>query len=256
MGRALVPLALDRDGVRPEALEAALDTGAPPVAAYLTPSCQNPTGALLSRDRRQPLAALARARGLLLIEDDADAVFAPADLPSLAELAPDRVLHIGSASKSLPPGLRLGFLVTPPDMIEPCTGWLKATASMGNSLSAMLMAQAIGARLTASIAASIRTEAARRCALAREILGPWLAEGTRDALHVWLPMPTERAREIVLAAARLNITLAPPEAFMVDPGAAEAGRRLCLGNAPLTDLRGALEIIAMLLRGGQDAALV
>ncbi|MGY6632555.1 MAG: aminotransferase-like domain-containing protein [Alkalilacustris sp.] len=256
MGRALVPLALDREGVRPEALEAVLDGDAPPVAAYLTPSSQNPTGVLLPRDRRQRLAALAEARGLWLIEDDADAVFAPADLPSLADLAPDHVLHIGSASKSLAPGLRLGFLVTPPAMIAPCTGWLTATASMGNPLSAMLMSQAIGARLTTSIAGSIRTEAMRRCAVAREVLGPWLAEGTRDALHVWLPMPTARAREIVLAAARLNITLAPPEAFMVDPGAGEAGLRLCLGNAPLSDLRGALEAIALLLRGGQDAALV
>ena len=256
LGRTLIPLALDREGVRPDALEAALDAGTPPVAAYLTPSSQNPTGALLTAERRERLAALAEARGLFLIEDDADAVFAPANLPSLAQLAPDRVLHIGSVSKSLAPGLRLGYLVTPPDMIEPCTGWLKATASMGNPLSAMLMSQAIGARLTTSIAASIRTEAARRCAVAREILAPWLAEGTRDALHVWLPLPTARAREIVLAAARLNITLAPPEAFMVDPSAAEAGLRLCLGNAPVADLRGALEVIALLLRGGQDTALV
>jgi len=118
------------------------------------------------------------------------------------------------------------------------------------------MSQAMGARLNTSIAASIRTEAARRCALAREILEPWLPETTRDALHVWLPMPTARAREIVLAAARLNITLAPPDAFMVDPGAEASGLRLCLGNALMPDLRAALESIATLLRGGQNAALV
>ncbi|TVS07097.1 MAG: PLP-dependent aminotransferase family protein [Rhodobacteraceae bacterium] len=254
--RSLIPLALDRDGVLPEALEAALDTETPPIAVYLTPSSQNPTGALLSEDRRQRLAELAEARGLWVIEDDADAVFAPPDLPSLAERAPDHVLHVGSVSKSLAPGLRLGYLVTPPAMIEPCTCWLQATASMGNPLSAMLMSQAMGARLNTSIAASIRTEAARRCALAREVLAPWLPENTRNALHVWLPMPTARAREIVLAAARLNITLAPPDAFMVDPGAEASGLRLCLGNALMPDLRAALESIATLLRGGQNAALV
>jgi len=256
LGRPLVPLALDRDGVRPDALQTALDGEAPPVAVYLTPSSQNPTGALLSHDRRAELASLARKHRLYLIEDDADAVFAPHGLPSLAELAPEHVLHVGSLSKSLAPGLRLGFLVTPPDLIEPCTGWLAATSSMANPLSGMLMAQAVGERLTTSVAASIRAEAARRCDLAREILGPWLAAGTRDALHVWLPMPTVRAREIMLAAARQNITLAPPEAFMVDPGAADAGLRLCLGNAPPADLRAALEAIATLLRDGRDTALV
>ncbi|MGY6549930.1 MAG: aminotransferase-like domain-containing protein [Roseinatronobacter sp.] len=255
-GRRLIPLPLDGDGVQIDALERALDAPEPPVAVYLTPSSQNPTGALLSAPRRTALAQMARAQGLWIIEDDADAVFAPDDLTPLAVLAPERVLHVGSVSKSLAPGLRLGFLVAPPDMIEPCMVWLRATSSMANPLSAMLLAKAIGTRLTRSIAASIRTEAARRCQLARDILGPWLRVEARDALHVWLPLPTTRARDIVLAAARLNITLAPPEAFMVDPMASDAGLRLCLGNVARDDLRPALETLATLLRSGQDAALV
>jgi DNA-binding transcriptional MocR family regulator len=91
--------------------------------------------------------------------------------------------------------------------------------------------------------------------VARSLLGPWLAPQEHDGLHVWLPMPTARARDLVLAAARLNITLAPPEAFMADPEAPMSGLRLCLGTLSERDLRQALEIVAGLLSTEAEIAL-
>jgi DNA-binding transcriptional MocR family regulator len=247
MGRALVPVTMDAGGLRPDALRAALAADPAPRSLYLMPSLQNPTGATMDAARRAEIVEIARAHDLILIEDDVYSVFAPPDLPTLAELAPERVLHVGSLSKSLAPGLRIGYLVAPPDRLEACLGWLQATQSMANPVSALLMAQALAEGLTTSVAQSVRAEAQRRTRIARDHLGPQMAPQDNDGLHVWLPMPTAIARDVVLAAARANITLAPPEAFMADPGAEMSGLRLCLGTLPEQDLRQALARVAQLI---------
>jgi DNA-binding transcriptional MocR family regulator len=255
MGRALVPVAMDAQGVRPDALRDVLEGPSAPRALYLMPSLQNPTGGTMDAERRAEIVAIAREHDLVLIEDDVYAVFAPRALPPLAQLAPERTFHVGSLSKSLAPGLRVGYLVAPPDRVEACTAWMQATQSMANPVSTLLMSQALGENLARSVEQSVRAEAARRTEVARALLGPWLAPQQNAGLHVWLPMETARARDVVLAAARRDITLAPPEAFMADPEAPESGLRLCLGTLPERDLRQALEVLAGLLSTEAEGAL-
>ena len=255
LGRELIPLAMDEQGVIPDALRAALARPDPPRVLYLMPSMQNPTGALMQAARRRKIAEIARAADLTLIEDDVYAVFAPARLPALALLAPERVFYIGSLSKSLAPGLRTGYLLAPVGTIEACNHWLQATRSMADPVSGLIMEQGLGEGLDRSVAQSIRAQAQARCAMARARLGPWLASQAIDGLHVWLPLPTARARDIVLASARRDILLAPPEAFMADPQAPDAGLRICLGNAEPAQLERALDVIAGLLTQTHEADL-
>lgn len=254
LGRELVALAMDEQGVIPDALRAALARPDPPRVLYLMPSMQNPTGALMQEARRREIAELARAADLTLIEDDVYAVFAPV-LPALAQLAPERVFYIGSLSKSLAPGLRTGYLLAPEGTIEACNHWLQATRSMADPVSGLIMEQGLAEGLDRSVAQSIRAQAQARCAMARECLGPWLAPQPVDGLHVWLPLPTARARDIVLACARRDIHLAPPEAFMADPQAPDAGLRVCLGNAGPAQLATALDVIVALLTQTHEADL-
>ncbi len=254
LGRELVPLAMDDEGVTPDSLRAALARPDPPRVVYLMPSMQNPTGALMQAARRREIADIARAADLTLIEDDVYAVFAPA-LPALAQLSPERCFHVGSLSKSLAPGLRTGYLFAPEDTTEACNHWLQATRSMADPLSGLIMEQGLGEGLDRSVAQSIRAQAQTRCRMARERLGPWLAPQPVDGLHVWLPLPTARARDIVLAGARRDIHLAPPEAFMADPRAPDAGLRICLGNAEPEQLAAALDVIAELLTQTSEARL-
>lgn len=89
-------------------------------ATMLTPSHQYPTGALLSGERRQLLLAWLRGQQGFAVEDDYDAEFRYDRKPvaALQGLAPDRVVYAGTASKTLAPGLRLGWLVVPPSLLD------------------------------------------------------------------------------------------------------------------------------------------
>jgi GntR family transcriptional regulator/MocR family aminotransferase len=110
-GVAAVPVPVDEDGIDVAALRA---TGVR--AVVLTPAHQWPTGVVLSPGRRHELAAWAADRDAMIIEDDYDAEFRYDREPVgvLQGLAPDRVITLGTASKSLAPALRIGWLVCPP----------------------------------------------------------------------------------------------------------------------------------------------
>jgi GntR family transcriptional regulator/MocR family aminotransferase len=107
-GLEAVPTTTDDDGLRPELLRD-VDVVA------VTPAHQFPTGAVLHPERRAALVHYARDHGAFLLEDDYDAEFRYDRQPigSIQGLAPDLTIHAGSASKSLAPALRLGWLVLP-----------------------------------------------------------------------------------------------------------------------------------------------
>ena len=115
LGIEAVPVPIDERGIDVNALAA---TGVR--AVILTPSHQFPTGTALAPDRRQALVAWARERDATIIEDDYDAEFRYDRDPvgALQGLAPDRVALIGTVSKSLAPGLRLGWVVCPAGLLE------------------------------------------------------------------------------------------------------------------------------------------
>lgn len=255
LGRLAVALALDEEGVRPDALEAALHGADPPRVLYLVPTLQNPTGATMGEARRARIAELARRHDLVIVEDDIYAALAPDGPPPLAAMAPDHAFHLGSFSKSFGPGLRVGHLLCPPSLAASALGWLQAMSTMASPVACRLMQVCLEGGIAASIAGAIRQEAARRNALARAILGETVAPAGPAALHLWLPMPTRRAAEIVRRAAARDILLAPPEAFLADPQAEQAGLRLCLGALPEADLGLALQAVAALVAGQAAARL-
>ncbi|MFB7502161.1 MocR-like pyridoxine biosynthesis transcription factor PdxR [Streptomyces broussonetiae] len=112
-GGTVRPVPVDAHGVRPEALGEA-------AAVVVTPAHQYPTGVTLHPERRRALGGWARAHGGLIIEDDYDGEFRYDRQPlgALQGMAPGQVVYLGTASKTLGPGLRLGWMVLPPHLVD------------------------------------------------------------------------------------------------------------------------------------------
>ena len=114
LGRHTVPLPVDEHGARVEEMPGSAG------AVLLTPAHQYPTGGALHASRRAAVAGWARTTGALILEDDYDGEFRYDRQPigAVQGLDPDRVVYLGSASKSLSPSLRLGWMVLPDRMID------------------------------------------------------------------------------------------------------------------------------------------
>ncbi|MDR5802456.1 PLP-dependent aminotransferase family protein [Caballeronia sp. LZ001] len=111
-----VQMPTDEAGLIPEGLSAALTADAR--LLYAQPNFQNPTGRRLPLERRRALAAFAQSAGFPIIEDDPYGAldYAGAPLPTLLSMAPDHIVHLGSFSKVLAPGLRVGYIIAPEEL--------------------------------------------------------------------------------------------------------------------------------------------
>ncbi|SED82508.1 2-aminoadipate transaminase [Streptomyces sp. 3213] len=122
-GARVVGVPGDSDGLDPEALDE-LVVRERPKLLYTVPTFQNPTGRTLPADRRAAVAAVAARRGLWIVEDDpyGELRFEGERLPWIAahEGAADRTVLLGSFSKVMAPGLRLGWLRAPTDLLRAC----------------------------------------------------------------------------------------------------------------------------------------
>jgi 2-aminoadipate transaminase len=121
-GARVVGIPLEEDGISVERLEAALARELP-AFLYLVPDFQNPAGATLSLEKRRRVLELANEYGFNVIEDVPyrKLRYAGEDLPLLREIDPSRVITMSSFSKLLSPGIRVGFMISPPDLIGAVT---------------------------------------------------------------------------------------------------------------------------------------
>ena len=140
LGIDVTPVAIDDEGLDPEALERALEEGEKPAFLYTIPTFQNPSGRTLSAERRRRVVEIARQHGLLVLEDDPYGLvrFEGARQPSLFELAErEGVVYSSSFSKTIAPGLRVGYFVLPPELEREL-----AAAAVGTYITPVLLGQA------------------------------------------------------------------------------------------------------------------
>lgn len=118
LGVRFLPVSTDQDGMRVDALEACAQ--ACPKLIYSIPNFHNPQGTTLSLERRLVLSQWLARRERVVLEDDpyGELRYEGEPLPSLAALCPDRVIHLGTFSKILMPGLRVGWAIAPEPVIE------------------------------------------------------------------------------------------------------------------------------------------
>ena len=107
------------DGIDTNVLRALLEGGAKPKLAHVIPNFQNPAGYTLSLEKRRALLELADAHDFMVLEDDpyAELRFSGESLPTMLSLAPERVVYASSFTKTVCPGVRVGYLVGPEELI-------------------------------------------------------------------------------------------------------------------------------------------
>jgi DNA-binding transcriptional MocR family regulator len=139
LGANIEGLHCDEEGLDPDALEEALKRGEKPAFVYLIPTFQNPSGRTLSEERRRRIAGLARELDVLVLEDDPYSLvrFEGEPLPSLFELSGGEIAYSSSFSKTIAPGLRVGWFVLP----EPLARDLELAAN-GTYIGPVLLGQA------------------------------------------------------------------------------------------------------------------
>jgi 2-aminoadipate transaminase len=119
-GREFSEVGLDSEGLDVDDLEEVCSSGGPPALLYTIPTFQNPSGVTLSEERRRRLARFVHERSLLVLEDDPYGLvrFEGEPPPSLFELEGGEVVMYGSSfSKTVAPGLRVGYAIVPPDLV-------------------------------------------------------------------------------------------------------------------------------------------
>jgi DNA-binding transcriptional MocR family regulator len=250
----LAGLAVDRDGLQPEALEAAC-RGGRAKAVYLIPTLHNPTTAVMPLERRRQIVAIAARHGLPIIEDDVHGLLPEKRPEPLAALAPDETYYLTSTSKTLAPGLRVAYVLAPARMVPRLTDSLRATTWAVAPLTAAIASRWIGGGAADAVLAARRREARERQRLALEVLGEADVETRPEAYYLWLRLPEPWRRDAfasVLRARAVEVTAA--DAFAVGRDPAPHAVRLCLGAARSREaLRRGIARVAEVLRGGGEA---
>ena len=242
-GQRMRGVDIDAEGMIPQALAVALaEEKAERKAVYLTPTLHNPTTATMSRLRRQTIVEICREAGASIIEDGVYA-FAATE-PPLAALAPDITLHVNGLSKSLGPGLRIGALALPVEMMDAAEAIVRDMPMEPAPLSCALVEQWLASGLIVSVQKDLIDEARRRSNLAASFLGSAGLITHPAACHAWLPAARDVADRLHSAAAAIGIKVTPPQSVMVDAGDRASGIRLCLGGPSLEELTEALTAFA------------
>lgn len=226
-------VALDREGIRPDALDAACTGGAR--VLYLVPTLQNPTTATMSRTRRLAVAEVARRRQLAIIEDDIHALLLPdAERPlPMTALVPEQGYYIANTAKLLAPSLRVSFLRAPQAAVERIASAVHASVWMSPPIGAELVGHWLE-----SGAADRLLELRRREAVARQTIAAQALKGCRyrahpAGYHLWLELPPPwRAETFAARVLDRGVAVTAADAFGVGQAAAPRAVRLCLGGAP------------------------
>lgn len=240
-GRAVVDLPVDvvHRRTEPRHLEGL-------AAAYTTPAHQHPLGPPMPAPARVALLDAAAATGTVLVEDDYDSEFRydVAPIPALAASAPDRVAYLGTASKTVAPSLRLGWLVAPPSVREEVDRHRART----HEVAAWPVQRAFLALLREGyvdrVVRSARAVYADRAARVAAALGPWLpapadavrgAAGPLAGMYATVPLDPAATDRAVAAAAAAGYEV--PRLADYARGAAPAAARtgLVLGFGGCTD---------------------
>lgn len=249
LGLQTAGVAMDDEGVIPDAFENWCRE-ANPKAFYLTPTLQAPTTVTLSASRRAEIARIADHHGVFLIEDDVFGALKQDKPEPIACRAPEKTIYVTSLSKSVAPGLRVGFLRAPMMLVPALHQSVNVSVWMTPPLTLEVASRLIADGTALSLAASQKRVANHRQGLVRQILDLPPAADAMDGFHVWLPLPEGWRADVFRAeCARAGVLVSEARSFAMHAGDAPEAVRICISHEASEDrLRRGLEIVAAVLQ--------
>ena len=249
---------MDGDGMQVDALPELLDRlaaeGRTVKYVYTVPNHQNPAGVSLSLDRRQQLVELAEQRDLLILEDNPYGLldFAGRTLPSLKELAPDRVVYVSTMSKTFAPGARIGWIAAPAPIREKLVLLREAGDLCQSNLTQLIVARWLATTTWEDQVKRFREVYRERAETLLDALDEHVPAGIRwtrptGGFYVWVTLPDELDASAMLAKAITHrVAYVPGRGFYAD-GSGEHQLRLCYSFPSPARIREGVERFAGLL---------
>jgi DNA-binding transcriptional MocR family regulator len=230
-GARVHPVSLQPDGIDLDELRKLLTSGVRPAVAHLIPNYQNPSGVTLSLAKRHALLALAAEFGFPVFEDDpyAEIRFRGDPLPSLLALASREgataglVVHASSFTKTVCPGVRVGYLVGPPETIAAIADLATRTyISPGMVAQAIVYQFCVAGDFDRSVG-RVRTVLARRVRLLAAALRRHLPQARftepDGGYFLWVELPDDvPVGEVTTAAAGRGVAVVPGSDFLLRGG--------------------------------------
>ncbi len=235
----VVQIDCDADGMVVDELEAVLERldreGRRPKFVYSVPSFQNPAGVTLSLERRRRLVELARRRELLLVEDNPYGLlrFSGEPLPPLYQLdGGDFVIYIGTLSKILSPGIRLGWAVAPPPVMEKIVLGKQAADLCTSTLTQHFVREYFAeGRWREYVDSLVKIYRGRRDTMVAALRENFPAEATwtepEGGLFIWATLPDYiDTGDLLAKALREDVAFVPGQAAYADESRGRSSMRL------------------------------
>ena len=221
----LVPVESDDDGIIIEKLEEAIIKHKPKIL-YTIPTFQNPTGKTLAADRRQPIAELAAKYGVVVAEDDPyrDLRYSGTALPSIKSFDQEGwVVFLGSFSKIISPGLRVGYMVGDPRLLRKCTVGKQSADVHTSNLTQAIVDQFLRRDLLPAHIASICASYKEQMDAMMEELSTFPAGTTytkpEGGLFIWVELPEHlNALELMSKCVDRGVAYVPGTHFFAEGG--------------------------------------
>ena len=220
-----LPIELDDDGMVVEDLERALLAGERPKFVYTVPNFGNPSGVTMSYERRRHLVALCREASIPIVEDNPYGLlrFEGDPLPSLRSLDPDNVIYLGTVSKTFSPGVRVGWALAEPSVIQRLVLAKEAADLCGSNLNMLIAKRWFSEeeRWRPTLASLVDTYRSRRDAMLAA-LDEHMPDGAmwthpHGGFYVWVTLPEWLdAKALLAAAVERRVAYVPGTAFYPD----------------------------------------
>ncbi len=224
-GAHLHAVALEPDGIDTDALGRLLGRGVQPSLAHIIPNFQNPAGYTLSLAKRHALLALAAQHGFLVLEDDpyAELRFSGEPLPTMLSLDPDRVVYASSFTKTVCPGVRVGYLVGPREVIDAVVARATNTYISPNMVSEAIVYEFCASGAIERSIETVTTALAQRAATLADALRSELPDAEfvapQGGYFMWVTLPpAANVHALFDAAAKRGVTFVKGTDFLLEGG--------------------------------------